>query len=131
MRFEEMIYERPDKEALRSGMMQNTERLKTAGDYQEAKDAFLAMDRLNRHVHTLSALAYIRHSIDTRDPFYDGEMKFWNAVKPELEEYVQAFNTELLQSRFRPQLAEEFGEVVFINLELENRSFSPAIIPFM
>ena len=47
---------------------------------------FLAEEKLNKHISTLANLAHIRHTIDTRDAFYDGEMKFWNKVDPELEE---------------------------------------------
>lgn len=131
MRFWDIEYKRPDVEALEKEITQITEKLKEAESYEAARAAFVQMDTVSKHVETQSALAYIRHSIDTGDAFYDREKKFWNAARPQLEEHVQVFNEALLESRYRAQLAEEFGEVVFINLGLAHRSFKPEMIPYM
>ena len=93
--------------------------------------AYLRKDQLDRHVKTLSTLTYIRHSIDTRDEFYDGEMNFWNAAGPELMEYDEQWTRVLLDSKFRNELEAEFGEVIFLNAELELKSFKPEIIPLL
>ncbi|MCC8064413.1 MAG: M3 family oligoendopeptidase, partial [Clostridiales bacterium] len=77
MKFSEMKYERPDLEALKGALSALTERLKGAADYEGAKQVFLEKETLERHISTQSTLASIRHSIDTRDAFYDGESKFW------------------------------------------------------
>lgn len=86
MKFSQMKYERPDAEQLKAELNGLTEKLKAAKSYTEAKELFLAEEKLNKHISTLANLAHIRHTIDTRDAFYDGEMKFWNKVDPELEE---------------------------------------------
>ena len=78
MKFSQMKYERPDAEQLKAELNGLTEKLKVAKSYAEAKELFLAEEKLNKHISTLANLAHIRHTIDTRDPFYDGEMKFWN-----------------------------------------------------
>ena len=131
MKFREMKYERPDIEALKKEVTELTEALKKASSYEEARELFLKKDELDKHVKTLSTLTYIRHSIDTRDEFYDEEMKFWNAAGPELMEFDELWTKTLLESEFRPQLAGEFGEVIFINAELELKSFKPEIIPLL
>ena len=63
--------------------------------------------------------------------FYDDEVKFWNGATPQLQEYIQAFDRALLASPFRARFEEEFGPVVFKNIEIEIRSFAPALIPLM
>lgn len=78
MKFSQMKYERPDAEQLKAELNGLTEKLKAAKSYTEAKELFLAEEKLNKHISTLANLAHIRHTIDTRDAFYDGEMKFWN-----------------------------------------------------
>ena len=78
---------------------------------------------------TQTTLASIRHSIDTRDKFYEDEMNFWNAEIPELQAYVQQWTEALLESPFRPDFSKEFGEIIFTNAELDRKSFSPEIIP--
>ena len=131
MIFSEMPYQRPDPESLKQELAGYAKELKEAADYQTAKEVFLKKDVMDRHVATLSTLASIRHSIDTRDEFYDAEAKFWNRTSPELQEYSQQFTDALLESPFRDDFEKEFGRVVFLNAELEKKSFSPDIIPEM
>ena len=131
MKFSEMKYERPDVETLKKEITELTEALKKAATYEEARDLFIKKDKIDKHVKTLSTLTYIRHSIDTRDEFYDEEMNFWNAAGPELMEYDEQWTKALLASEFKPQLIEEFGEVIFLNAELELKAFKPEIVPLM
>ena len=77
----------------------------------------------------MESLVSIRHSIDTRDEFYDDEMKFWNTSGPVLEEYRQEWNKAMLESPFRPQFEEEYGNVMFIKAEMAKKTFAPEIIP--
>ncbi|MCD7717514.1 MAG: M3 family oligoendopeptidase [Lachnospiraceae bacterium] len=129
MNFSEMPYERPDLEDLKQQTARLTEKLKGAQSYAEARDLFLQKDELDKHTSTLSSLASIRHSIDTRDEYYDGEVKFWNAALPELQEYGQAWTMALLESPYRQDFAAEYGDLMFINAEIDLKTFSPEIVP--
>ena len=129
MKFSEMPYQRPNIEELKQTMVALTDRLTAAVDYAQAKAVFLEREDLIKQVSTQKTLVSIRHSIDTRDVFYDEEMRFWNAVEPELQEYEQAWTAAMLNGPFRGSFAEEYGEVYFINAELELKTFSPEIIP--
>ena len=129
MKFSEMPYERPDLEALIRDMADLTERLKNAADYQAAREVFLEKEAFMKRVATLSTLANVRHTIDTRDTFYDGEVSFWNAADPRLEEYTQAWTQAMLDSPYRPDFAAAYGELMFQNAEIARRTFSPDIIP--
>ena len=131
MKFCEMPYERPDLEALKRQQVEFTARLKTARNYSEAKAVFLEQEETSRHLSTLTNLAMIRNSIDTRDEFYDGEVKFWNAASPELEEYYQAWNVAMLESPFRPDFEAEYGGLMFLNTEIQLKTFSPEIVPLL
>ncbi|MCD8161106.1 MAG: hypothetical protein LUE61_08035 [Clostridiales bacterium] len=129
MKFSEMKYERPNLDALKGELSALTDRLKNAADYEAAKQVFLEMETLERHISTKSTLASVRHSIDTRDAFYDGESKFWNAAMPELQAHSQAWTLALLNSPFRADFAREYGELMFTNAELGLKAFSPEIVP--
>ena len=79
MTFSEIKYERVDMEALKAELSALTERLANAGDFAEAEAAFLAANELEgRTVRTMRTVAQIRRDVDTRDEFYDAEMKFYN-----------------------------------------------------
>ncbi|MCH5324239.1 MAG: M3 family oligoendopeptidase [Eubacterium sp.] len=129
MKFSEIPYERPDAEQIKAQTAELTERLKNAASYAEAKETFLEYQRAQKHKDTLETLASIRHSIDTRDEFYDGEMKFWNATAPELEEYSQQWMMTMLASPFRKDFEEEYGNLLFIKAETALKTFSPEIVP--
>ena len=131
MKFSDMPYKRPQIEVIREEIAKITRDLEAAKTYEEARDALIAMDNEDKKVSTQSHLAFIRHSIDTRIRFYDDEVKFWNGATPQLQEYIQAFDRALLASPFRARFEEEFGQVVFKNIEIEIRSFAPALIPLM
>ena len=129
MKFSEMPYERPDLDKVKRELGDLTGRLKAAESYEEARAVFLEKEAAERHVDTLVTLASIRNSIDTRDEFYDGEMNFWNAAGPELEEYIKAWTAAMLASPFRKDFAAEYGDLMFVNAEIELKTFAPEIVP--
>ena len=131
MKFSEMPYTRPDPEAVKAGMTELTGRLKSAKSYAEARAIFLEKEEKEKQVDTMGTLAYVRHSIDTRDEFYDGEIEFWDEIGPELEEYEQAWIDAMLASPFRREFEAEYGDLMFVNAEIQKKTFSPAIIADM
>ena len=128
MKFKEMPYKRPDPEELKSKVRDLTERLKNAQSYAEARAVFLEKEEQEKGPGTMATLAYVRHSIDTRDEFYDGEVDFWDEIGPELEEYEQAWIDAMLVSPFRAEFEAEYGELLFVNAEIQKKTFSPEII---
>ena len=131
IKFSEIPYSRPDMEEVKAEIQKITEAFKASATYEEARDLFVRKDALERHLESVSTLAQIRHSIDTRDAFYDREVLFWNKAFPELQEYLQLWTEALLASPFRGELEEEFGNVVFLNAEIELKTFDPCIIPLL
>ncbi len=129
MKFSEMNYERPDVDELKAQIGALTERLRAAESYGEAKEVFLERETLEKHVDTMGTLAHVRHSIDTRDEFYDAEMKFWDQARPLLSESIQAWTKAMLEGKFRADFSAEYGDLMFINAEMELKTFSPEIIP--
>ena len=129
MKFSEMPYQRLDIDALKKEMEEMVARLKEAKDYPEARELFMKKEEIEKRVMTQSTLAQIRHDIDTRDAYYEEESRFWNQAMPELEEYSQAWTLAMLESPFRPDFTEEFGELMFLNAEIALKTFSPEIIP--
>lgn len=131
MKFSQMVYERPNLEAVKQQLTDLTARMKTAESYDEARKLFIEEDNLERHLETAMTLVHVRHSIDTRDTFYDDEMKFVNDAMPVLTEYTQKWTEALLSSPFRAEFEEEFGKLTFINAEIAQKTFSPEIIPML
>lgn len=129
MKFSEMQYMRPDLDEVKAELSSLTEELQAAESYAAAKAVFLRHEEAEKHVSTMDVLANIRHDIDTRDPFYTDEVRFWNAAAPELEEYAQRWTAAMLQSPYRPEFSAEYGDLMFVNAEIALKTFSPEIIP--
>lgn len=131
MKFSEMPYRRPDKDELLAKAAELTEKFRNAESAQEQLDLIRAFDKAGEEFSTMSEICYIRNSIDTRDEFYNQEQEFFDNTAPLIREKLQEFTHAMVESRFRPELEKELGEVVFINAEMELKSFSPEIIPLM
>lgn len=128
MKFSEMPYERPDLEELKKQMAELVRELEGAGSFEEARDVFMKMETLERHIRTKHSIAKIRYDINTRDKFYEEEMNFWNSAMPQLQEYQQQWTKAMLESAFRKEFEMEFGNIMFLNAEISLKTFSPEII---
>ncbi len=129
MKFSEMQYTRPDIKEVKAKTAEYTKALNSAADYASAKAIFIEKEVFSRHIMTLSTIAHIRHSINTKDEFYEAEEKFWNNAIPEIEELEQVWTKSLLDSPFRADFERDYGNVMFINAEIALKTFSPEIIP--
>ena len=118
MKFNEMPYERIDIEAVKAVYAELTEKVKNA---ENAEDIFAAVDEHEKqlsHFVTMSTIAYVHNSINTRDEYWSGENDFYDENGPIVDESMNAFSMALLNSSFRPELEAKLGEIFFVNLEI-------------
>ncbi len=128
MRFSEMPYKRPDIAEISAKYEAITKKVKEATSAAEQLEAFSEHEKLYSNILTLSSIVYIRYSTNTKDEFYAKEQEFIDEVGPLFEEKLQNFYTALLESKFRPELEEKLGSLIFKNIEIARRTFSPAVI---
>ncbi len=131
MKFSQMTYQRPDYPAAFRQLEDLTARLQAAGSAGEQVQLYRQAEELLSHLSTQATLCSIRYTVDTRDPFYEAENEYNDQQSPLLQEKLQEFQKALTASPFRRELEEELGELLFRNIELELKSFSPEIIPLM
>ena len=131
MKFKDMPYERISVESIKEEMKTLIQKLKEAKDFEEADALFLENEKLQGHVFTMSSLAQVRHSINTEDKFYDEEQNYWNNAYPQIQEFNQEWTKALLDSPFKDDFARKYGNILFLNAEIDLKTFSPEIIPMM
>ena len=131
MRFHDMPYVRPDLAAFQAQAEAAAERIARASSAAEQIDAILAFDQAESEVSTALSLAYVRHTIDTRDAFYDQENDYADEIAPAIQEAEQKVHMALLASPFRRELAAHFGALLFTNLEIAVRTFDPKNMALM
>lgn len=131
MKFSEMPYSRPDMEALAAATTQTLEAMKVAPNAAGQIAAYDAYEKKMQTAGTMQQIAYIRHTINTKDEFYNAENDYMDEIGPKLQELTHRVNTALLESPYRAELEKHYGALMFKNLEIAARSFSPAIVELM
>ena len=129
MKFADISYTRADFDAAAKFYASAAERLSAAGSFEEAEAVFLEVEDFSAKFDTALTVANIRHDIDTRDEFYDAEVAYIDEHAPELEEYVQRWQDALLRTPYRAAFEEKYNRVMFLNAEIDARTFSPEIVP--
>lgn len=79
-----MPYERIDVRAATEALDAAAERLSAAKTIEEAEKAFAEREKIISHVQTMSTIAYIRHTVNTLDEFYEKENDFNDEKRPRL-----------------------------------------------
>ena len=129
MKFSQMPYQRPDIEVAGKYLLSAAARFSSAAGFDEADAVFRETDSFIGRTETMFTLAHIRHTINTEDEFYDGEMAFIDEVQPQLEEALQQWKLAVLGTKFRREFSEKYCELMFTNTEIALKTFSPEIIP--
>lgn len=129
MKFSQMKYERPEIEDIRNRADSIKRKFEEAESFEAADTAFSEWDSLISHTDTMFSLAYIRNSIDTTDEYYEKEVDHIDEISPDFVDIQHSFAELLLNSRFRNELENKYGNLLFKNCDIFLRSFSPEIIP--
>lgn len=128
MLFSDIIYQRPDLETYETRFQQTNQQFATAPDYPTAKAALERLNQMRANMAKNMKLAYIRHSINTKDPFYLQENDFWDQHEPLVDQIHNQFYQSLLDSSFRLQLEQDFPKTLFLFAADQLRLLSPAVI---
>ena len=108
-----------------------TERLKKADTFEEANAIYLEFDKFTSGISDLATIVEVRHTIDTSDKFYDEENEFLSEAFPTIMPDLLAFSDALYSSPFKKQFEEKYGEMLFVSIDLQKKSFCEENIPLM
>ena len=128
MKFTEMPYKRPDMEVLRKEGEAFVKGVKDAKSPAEVLEQHKKFSVFYQNVMTLWSICYVRHTVNTKDEFYDGENSFFDESSPLFEKISTDFYKEMLNSKFREELTGALGELWFINADLKLKGFDEKII---
>ncbi|TVP94921.1 MAG: M3 family oligoendopeptidase [Acholeplasmatales bacterium] len=131
MIFPDLPYQRPDIDAIKSRFESALAQFEHAPSAEAQLEAMTTIHAIRFEFDTLSTLASIRHSLDTKDPFYDGEQAFFDEQGPHFQALNQAYYRALVASPYRAALSQETGELLFQMAEQTLKTFKPEIIPLL
>lgn len=131
MKFSEFSYKRPDLAVAMAQMDTLARSIQNAQTVSDAKSAFLSFEKMAEEIGSLSSICYVRHTVDTRDRFYEQENAFWDENLPLFMDKQLNIYRAMLDSPLRPALEKEFGRLLFDKMEIDVKSADPSIIPLM
>lgn len=131
MKFQDYTYERPNIEKVKNNFNEALEAFKNASKKDAALKAIDTMNQIRFDFSTMSTISNIRHTIDTRDEFYDEEKSFFDQNGPIMSELVNNFYKALLKTPLKETLKENLGDLLFKKAENALKTFDPKIMPLL
>ncbi len=128
MKFKDYVYEPIAFEEIKKQLIDLKKQMEGAKSVDACMKVWEAYNALYQSFDTNLTLCSIRHSMDTKDPFYANENIRLDEIVPELESYFHAFDHALLSNPYLDQMKEEIPETFFLQKEMEKKSFSKEII---
>lgn len=129
--FSAFVYERPDFEAFSNSFNQLLERFRSAADAEAQANALRDINEMRGKFSTLYNICHIRHTMDTRDAFYEAENDFFDQHMPAYQGLVTAFYHELLNARYRPELEKTWGPQLFRLAKLSLKTFDESVLELL
>ena len=127
-KFKDLPYQRPDAPALKKSLAKEIGNLKAAKDFDAADAAFRGFEKLVEGFETQYTIASVRNTMNMKDEFYDGEIKFFNRESAKLMLTMKKAMKAVLASPFRPSFEEKYGEHLFKDFEVQMKLVKPSII---
>lgn len=131
MKFSEFKYERINYEKLEKTTTALLDQLQKQTEANCFIKTFKEIEKVKSHVNTMANLATVRHTIDTRDEFYEKENEFWDETGPKLQAFDNRIAEICLAFKDKEKLYHYLPEVYFKKAEFALKSFDEKIIPLM
>ncbi|MFA6829191.1 MAG: M3 family oligoendopeptidase [Bacilli bacterium] len=125
----DVVIETPNKDEIIKAFNDIDNRLVNATSGEEAIKIVKELFSLSDDVRTIFSMIFIRHTINTTDKKYDDLSNLLNEIGPEIDEASNQVDKDFINSKFRKELEAEFGELMFKEMELSNKTFSSEIVP--
>ncbi|MCR5279348.1 MAG: M3 family oligoendopeptidase [Lachnospiraceae bacterium] len=128
IKFSEIQYQRPDIEELKNLVVEATRKVREAKSVDEVKEAYYSVQEKEKFSDTMFTVCHVRNTINTKDEFYDAEIKW---LREEFAKTIPQFNAwqkALAESKFRKELEAEFGPQLFKLIDAELMTSDERII---
>lgn len=131
MKFSDIKYQRPPVVELIAELDNLKTRLENAPNAHEAASTFWQCESVSVVYLTAQAVAYVRHTINTKDNFYNDENDFYDEQNPIFADKRTNFCRAMLKCPYRKELEKQLGTLLFEKMELEAQSMNSEILPLM
>jgi M3 family oligoendopeptidase len=128
MKFNEFQYKRPDIKELEDSFKELLKAFDSSDSFEAQNSAMEKINDLRNDFESMSQIVSIRHTIDTNDRFYEEEQNFFDENTPIYQGLISTYYSSLVNSKFKSELTDKWGQQLFNIAELTIKTFSPEII---
>ncbi|HFC01392.1 MAG TPA: M3 family oligoendopeptidase, partial [Phaeodactylibacter sp.] len=128
MKFQDFPYKRPELGTFVDQFETLLAAFENANSLEEQNVFFEKINKMREDFSSMDSLCRIRHSIDTRDEFYEKENTFFDENAPTYEALNNRFYRLILSSKFREALEKKWGSQLFVIADLSLKTFQPTIL---
>jgi M3 family oligoendopeptidase len=126
--FSEFSYHRPDLLTVQTEFKKLTTGFVRATSAAAQDEALKEINVIRQEFESMASLARIRHTLDTIDTFYKDEQDFFDEAEPHYQELITDYYRALVDSPFRQELSNLWGNQLFTIAEMTLKTFSSAVI---
>lgn len=130
MKFKDMPYERPDIKKTLDFIDEINEKMQNAKSCNEILALLKTYDNAKKDFSTLYNLCFVRHTIDTKNEFYEKENEFFDENLPLVSSKSVEISKTLINSPLRSELEGKIGHH-FFKLKECSLVLNEKAIPFM
>ncbi len=128
MKFDDYQYQRPAMESFEAQYKAYLNDFEAASSFEEQCQLFEKINTLRQEYTTMSNICHVRHTINTKDKFFEAENNFYDDTSPSVKALTNKFYDLLLNSRFRKKLEKKWGNQLFVIADLSLKTFKPTIL---
>lgn len=128
MKFSQYKYVRPDVDDIRTQYSALIEKFNKSDSAKKQYEIISSINELSKNIDTMFNLVSIRHSINTKDEFYDKENEYMDNSAPIFQGLTVEYYKALTNSKFKEELKKIIPSQYFTLAELEIKSFSDEVI---
>ena len=128
-KFSELKFKKPNVKKIEADVNELIMAFKNASTFEEQDRVLTKYFKYTDKIETNFTIASIRYTLDTTDPVNIKNNDILNNVGPLVGAITNAFDKELVNAKFRPQLEEKWGKHLFNMTENSLKCFDECIIP--
>lgn len=128
LKFKDYGYERPDISKMESDFEILLRDFNNSKNADEQIEIIKKINQYRKSVESMRSISNIRYTVNTKDKFYDEEHEYFDIAGPVYSGIIHNFYKTILGSKFRKELEEKIGKIIFRHAELTMKTFSPGII---
>lgn len=128
MKFQDYKYEKVDIDKFKEEFNNHIKKFKESDSFENQNKEMQKLIEMRNYFETMATLVEIRQSIDTKDEFYDKEKNYYDEIRPIYQGLVTNYYKALIDSKYKKELTEEWGEWIFKIAELRIKTYSDEIV---